>query len=322
MALVIAECCQNHKGDLAILKDMIWAASEAGADYVKIQSMLADELARRERFEEGLIEDGVQKAIRRPFKAEYERLKPMDLDDDTHRWFIEECRRAGVKPLTTVFTRARVPFLASLPWREIKVASYDCASYPLLRDLKQHFSHLFISTGATNDAEIEGAAALLAGHSFTFLHCVTIYPTPLGDMNLARLRYLRTFTPSVGFSDHTLVPRDGLKASIVALMLGADVIERHYTILPPDATRDGPVSINPTQLKELVKFARLPTKEIEAYIRGHVPEHVSMLGQERRELTHQELLNRDYYRGRFASRVGERQVPNWEDAEISDPTRR
>ena len=66
MAIVIAECCQNHKGDLSILKDMIWAAAEAGADYVKIQSMLADELTYRERFEEGIYENGVQEAIKRP----------------------------------------------------------------------------------------------------------------------------------------------------------------------------------------------------------------------------------------------------------------
>jgi sialic acid synthase SpsE len=186
----------------------------------------------------------------------------------------------------------------------------------------RHFSHLFISTGATSDDEIEGAATVLARHSFTFLHCVTIYPTPLKDMNLVRLRYLSRFTPSVGFSDHSLVAVNGLKASMVALLLGANVVERHFTILPPDATRDGPVSINPAQLKQLVDFARLPVDEIGSYVRKQIPEHEIMLGQERRELTHQELLNRDYYRGRFASHVGERDVSNWEDVEISETTRR
>ena len=77
---IIAECCQNHNGDLKILKDMIWAAASAGADYVKIQSMLASDLAYREVFEEGLIEEGETKAIKRPYRTEYDRLKPLDLD--------------------------------------------------------------------------------------------------------------------------------------------------------------------------------------------------------------------------------------------------
>ena len=313
MAIVIAECCQNHKGDRAILKDMIWSAAAAGVDYVKIQSMLADELTYREPFEEGLFEHGVQRAIKRPYQPEYARLKPLDLDDDAHHWFIEECHKAGVKPLTTVFTRARVPFLASLPWREIKVASYDCASYPLLRELMAYFDHLFISTGATHDWEIEETASLLVAQSFTFLHAVTIYPTPLDSVNLARLNYLRRFTPWVGFSDHSLVARDGLKASTVALLLGAQVIERHYTILPPEDTKDGPVSINTVQLKELVNLTHMPRQQLRAHVEETIPEFPAMLGQEKRELTQAELLNRDYYRGRFASRIGRQVIYNWEE---------
>jgi sialic acid synthase SpsE len=317
MARVIAECCQNHKGDRSILKDMVWAAADAGADYVKIQSMLSDELTFRERFENGVTENGVTRAIHRPYRTEFDRLKPMDLDDDVHRWFIDECRKAGIRPLTTVFARSRVPFLARLPWDEIKVASYDCGSLPLLRDLMPRFKHLYISTGATHDAEIERTAALLAGHAFSFLHCVTIYPTPLDALNLARMRYLARLAPSVGFSDHSLVSRDGMKASLGALRAGAQVIERHYTILPPDATRDGPVSINPAQLKELGAFARMPMEELDAVVDRQVPEYPVMLGHEQRELTPAELLNRDYYRGRFASRVGDRILYNWEETDAS-----
>jgi sialic acid synthase SpsE len=318
MAVVIAECCQNHQGDLAILKDMIWTAADTGADYVKIQSMLADDLTFRERFEEGVYEEGVEKTIKRPYQPEYERLKPMDLDDNAHHWFIEECQKAKIKPLTTVFSRSRVPFLASLPWREIKVASYDCASYPLLYDLMNRFDHLFISTGATHDWEIEKAASLLRGKSYTFLHCVTIYPTPLESLNLARLRYLKRLAPTVGFSDHTLVARDGLKASAVALLLGAEVVERHYTILPGDETRDGPVSINPTQLRELVHLAKMDHEELRGYVKVNISDYSHMLGTENGELTELEMLNRDYYRGRFASQVKGMHIYNWEDVDIGD----
>lgn len=316
MAKIIAEFCQNHKGDLSILKEMIWAAAECGADYAKIQTIRADELTYREPFEHGLEENGIIKIIKRPYQPEYERLKPMELNEEDHIWFIEECNRAGIKPLTTVFTRASIPFLTRLPWREIKVASYDCASYPLLHELKRYFAHLYISTGATYDSEIEGAARILNEHSFTFLHCITIYPTPLEQVHLARMDYLRQFTPSVGFSDHTLVTRDGIKAAVVAISLGADVVERHFTILAADATKDGPVSVTPKLLQELVTFAKMPVEAVQEYVHKGIPEAKIMLGEKKRELTHAELLNRDYYRGRFASRVGNKYIYNWEEKSI------
>jgi len=313
MRTIIAECCQNHNGDLAILKDMVWAAAEAGATYVKIQSMLADDLPKRERFETGTWEGETQTAIKRPYQAEYDRLKPMDIDDEAHHWFSEECAQAGIKPLTTIFSRSRIPFVASLGWEAVKVASYDCGSLPMLGELKQHFSHLYISTGATYDHEIEAAAQLMGDHGFSLLHCVTIYPTPLNEMHLARLKYLRQFTPSVGFSDHSLVARDGIKASVAAMAAGAEVVERHYTVLAPDQSRDGPVSINPAQLKELVEFSKMSTEELQDYVKREIPEFEAMIGQQTRDLSHVEVLNRDYYRGRFASRVGDGWVYNWEE---------
>lgn len=310
--IIIAEACQNHKGDLGILKDMIYAAADAGADYIKIQSMLAEELTHRQRFEEGITKEGKGKVIKRPYLPEYERLKPMDLDDSAHQWFVEECQKAGIKPLTTVFTLSRIKFLSSLNWDSVKVASYDCASYPFIEELQKNFKHLYISTGATYDGEIKKTSDILKGHSFSFLHCVTIYPTPLEEIHLKRIDWLRQFSNFVGFSDHSLVERDGLKASKAALFYGADVVERHFTILDPDQTKDGPVSINPGQLKELVDFSRMEREDQKEYILENIEEYDSMLGKETRELTEQELLNRDYYRGRFASKIEGKIKFNWE----------
>jgi len=314
--IIIAEFCQNHKGDLNLLKDMVWAAADAGASYAKIQSMLADDLTFRKRFEEGLWESEKQIAIKRPYKPEYERLKPMDMTDEAHHFFSEECKKAGIKPMTTIFSRSRIPFVASLGWDAVKVASYDCASAPMLRELNERFAYLFISTGATYDQEIEGSAKLLQGHAFSFLHAVTIYPTPLDEFHLARMDYLRQFTPSVGMSDHSLVSRDGINAARIALSLGADVIERHFTLLSADATKDGPVSINAEQLKQLVDFSRLPVDERKAIVESEIPHYKQAIGQRTRPLSHTEELNRDYYRGRFASRVGDEIVYNWEEKPV------
>ncbi|MFH2038145.1 MAG: N-acetylneuraminate synthase family protein [Chloroflexota bacterium] len=314
--VIIAEFCQNHKGDREVLSDMVWAAAEAGATFAKIQSMLADDLTYRERFETGEWDGERQVTIKRPYQPEYDRLKPMDMSDEDHVWFGEECKQAGIKPLTTVFSRSRIPFISSLDWEAVKIASYDCASLPMLQELKDNFKHLFISTGATYDSEIQKAADLLQGTPFSFLHAVTIYPTPLNEFHLARMEYLRQFTDSVGLSDHSLVARDGIKASLVALSLGANVIERHFSILPADATKDGPVSINPRQLKQLVDFSLMP-KEIQAEIvHLEIPEYEQTLGLTRRDLSLAEELNRDYYRGRFASRVGKEIIYNWEDKPV------
>lgn len=313
---IIAELCQNHEGDINTLKEMVWEAAEAGATYAKIQTIFADDLTKRERFEDGVKEGDIIKVIRRPHAPEYGRLKPMDLDRKAHEIFLNECQAAGIKPLTTVFARSRIPFVHELGFKEVKVASYDCASFPMIKELKERFEHLYISTGATFDNEIETTASVLKGHNFSFLHCITIYPTPLDQVNLARIDYLRKFTNEVGFSDHTLVERDGLKASIAAIFLGAQIIERHFTVLDRTLTKDGPVSINPEQLKELVEFSRMSKAELEGYIGKKIPEFKQMIGRAKRTLSNEELLNRDYYRGRFASIVSGQIIYNWEEKKV------
>ena len=322
MAKIIVEICQNHNGDRNVLKDMIWAAKEAGADIVKGQVIFSEDTAPRERFDEGHVEDnGVRKTVKRPYRAEAERLRGLDLEESDYRFFVEESKRAGITPMVTIFARRRVPFAASLPWtkeRPVKVASYDCASYPMIRELSDNFGKLIISTGATFDDEIKTTAEIMKEKKkpFVFLHCVTSYPNTLQMANLARMEWLRQFTPEVGWSDHTLVPRDGIKAAKTAFMLGADYVERHFTILPVDKTKDGPVSLTPALLKELSDFRKLSKDEQKKIIEKEIPGWQIMLGHKEREMTHAEMLNRDYYRGRFASFVNGEWVHNWEEKNI------
>jgi len=318
MAKIIAEVCQNHSGSRKLLGEMIHAAAENGADYVKMQSIFSEDLTPRGRFEHGEKEDnGVVKSIKRPFRPEYERLAKLDLTEDDHIFFIEECKKYNVVPLTAVFSRKRIPFVASLPWPEriVKVPSYDCASFTMLKELAENFDYLIVSTGATFDEEIERAAKVLqgTGKKFSFLHCVTSYPNSLDMCNFARIEWLKQFTPSVGWSDHSLIERDGIKAAKVALALGADIVERHFTILDKDKTKDGPVSVTPKLLKELTDFAKLPRQEMLERAKEEIPEFNTMLGLAQRKLTHEEMLNRDYYRGRFASYIDGEWVYNWEE---------
>lgn len=312
---IIAEFCQNHNGSYETLSRMIAEAAEGGATHAKIQTIFADDLAFRPEFEEGLTDaNGQVKVIKRPYQTEYERLKKLELTYEQHRRFVEDCRAAGVEPLTTAFNLTCIPEIRDLGWRSIKVASYDCGSIPLIEALTDNFEELIISTGASYDEEIEATAALLKcrGVKFTLLHCVTIYPTPLDAMHLSRLAYLRSLAASVGLSDHSLVASDGVKADLVAIHLGADTIERHFTVLPENQTRDGKVSITKVHLREMSDFASMDHAAQEAYLAEHVPERGVLMGQQKRSLSDAELLNRAYYRGRFCNKYGGRQVYNWE----------
>ncbi|HEY4501848.1 MAG TPA: N-acetylneuraminate synthase family protein [Candidatus Paceibacterota bacterium] len=307
MAKIIVELCQNHNGSRDVLRKMIGAAAENGADIVKIQSIWSSDLTERPQFEEGEVDGrtGICTAIKRPYAAEVERLSKLDLTLEDHRIFADTCQEFGVTAMTTVFARHRIRQVASIPALRgvVKVASYDCASYPMLRELAQHFEHFIISTGATYDEEIKQAAELMKslGKRFAFLHCVTSYPNALHDCNLARMEWLRQFTPEVGWSDHTKVKESGLVAAKAALALGAQYVERHFTILDEDKTKDGPVSITPAMLKELSDFRRLSSDEQMQELDKRHPGWRIAIGVPERQLGHTELLNRDYYRGRFAS---------------------
>ena len=323
MAKIIVEVCQNHNGDRDILKDLIHAAAENGADIIKGQIIFSDDVTPRARFDEGEEEDnGVKKTIKRPYDAEVARLKGLDLKEEDYHFFVDEVKKAGVRPMLTVFSRVRIPLAARLMYGEeklVKVASYDCASHTLVGELADNFDKLIISTGATFDEEIKKTAQILNDKNkpFAFLHCVTSYPNTLTMANLSRMEWLRKFTPEVGWSDHTLVARDGIKAAKTAIMLGADYVERHFTVLPADKTKDGPISITPALLNELSDFRNLSKGEQKEVIEKEIPDWKIMLGHPQREMTHAEMLNRDYYRGRFASFVNNEWIHNWEEKQFS-----
>lgn len=322
MTKIIAEFCQNHNGDFDLLARMVEAAAKSGASHGKMQTIFADNVAYRPQFEEGLTQNGIVKSIKRPYQAEYDRLKSLEISYEQMEKFILLCRDNGLVPMTTCFVRESVPRLVELGFESIKVASYDCASFPMITELVQYFDEIVVSTGATYDDEIEEAARILKGKNAAFLHCVTIYPTPLDQMHMARMEWLRELIPVVGYSDHSLVSETGLIASKAALALGAEIIERHFTLLAADQTKDGPVSINADQLKELAEFSQLSTEERLSEMDKNHPDWKIVIGDETRKLSEQELLNRDYYRGRFASRrpeslSGTRMIDNWESTPLS-----
>jgi sialic acid synthase SpsE len=318
---VIAELCQNHKGDFNLVEEMVHAASEAGANIVKIQSIDSGDLTHRKKFDKGLIEDDEIKVIKRPYKEEYERLKLLDLNKNHHLSFIEVCKKYNITPMTTIFNLSKINYVAEANFQAIKLASYDCGSHFLIKELlKKKFDKIVVSSGASYDDEIEKTCHLMRNHQdFSLLHCVTIYPTPLNEAHLNRIKYLKTLTKNVGISDHSDPEKTGYKLCVGAVDLGASIIEKHFTILEKDQTRDGPVSVNEKQLKELITLVNLSDEDRKNYIKEHIPEYEQMLGKQKRDLSKIEILNRDYYRGRFASNNFKGEVIyNWEETDLNE----
>ena len=320
----IAELCQNHNGSFDTVRRMVDAAAEGGATHVKIQHIYVRNLVFRPSFEKGLEENGVKHAIQRPWKAEYNRLRDLELTEDECSRFVDYTKSVGLIPMTTCFTRGDIGRIAQQGFETVKVASYDCASFPMLRELAQKFDYLYVSTGATFDDELVHAANILRKHAkgYSLLHCVTQYPTPLKAMNLKRIEWLRHYSAEVGFSDHSLVSRDGLAAAKAAIACGATVVERHFTITDSSLTKDGPVSIGKDDIRALVEFSALSREDQKGKLYEEHPEWVDMLGQATRSLSDEEILNRDYYRGRFATprREGAHRqsemVQNWEETPL------
>ena len=187
----IAELCQNHNGKEKNLDEMLDRCVESGADYVKLQYIFSKNLVFRPIFESGLNKGKKILSIKRPFKEEYNRLKKIELQNKDYEKFVTKCEKFGVKPMITCFSRDSINVLYNMVYKNIKIASYDCASLQLLREVSSKFDFILVSTGATFDDEIKSATKILSSSQYALLHCVTLYPTPLHEFHLSRMKFLQ-----------------------------------------------------------------------------------------------------------------------------------
>jgi len=310
MSNLIAEFCQNHLGSPEILKQMITEAKKNGATHAKIQGLYSEEITRREEFENPTGK------LFRPYEKEVERLKKLDLDFETEKWFVNYCKQNSIIPMITVFTHKGVERAKLAGFKSIKIASYDCPSLPLIKSVLDFADEVVISTGATYWHEIVKTVSLIdqfkhSHQKIAFLHARTIYPTPLNKFGLLKMSALSVFGYKIGLSDHTKPEETNLIASKVAIILGAEYIERHFTILDRSKTKDGPVSITPKELSELRNFYEKSKKDQLNEI--SVQDLEACLTCESLEPTKEEIINRSYYRGRVASKNDGKYVFSWEE---------
>lgn len=252
--IIIAEAGVNHNGNIDLAKKMIDVAKDAGADYVKFQTFKADKLvsksAKKASYQKKNFIDVDD--------SQYAMLKKLELSEEMHVELIAYCEQRGIKFLSTGFDDLSVDFLDKLNLDLYKIPSGEITNKPYLMHVASKGKPVILSTGMSSLIDIKDALDVLLSlglskELITILHCNTEYPTPMADVNLkAMLTIHKEFDVKIGYSDHTL----GIEVPIAAVAIGATVIEKHFTL---DRNLPGPdhaASLEPNELKEMVKAIR------------------------------------------------------------------
>ena len=251
--IIIAEAGVNHNGDIATAKRLIDVASDAGVDYVKFQTFKANKIVTKQAKRADYQNENTKN-----LDTQYEMLKKLELNADAHHLLIKYCNDKGIKFLSTGFDLDSLEFLYKIGIRLAKIPSEEITNYPYLKKVAQLFPEVVLSTGMSDMDDINKALAILLKfgvkkENITILHCNTEYPTPMSDVNLkAMLHIQKELDVKIGYSDHTL----GIEVPIAAVTLGAILIEKHFTL---DRNLSGPdhrASLEPNELKQMVKSIR------------------------------------------------------------------
>lgn len=251
--IIIAEAGVNHNGDLAMARQLIDAAADAGADYVKFQTFLAEQIVSKQA-----PKAAYQNVTTDAAESQFEMIRKLELNREAHLELIAYCRQRGIKFASTAFDEPSTQLLGEFQLDFAKIPSGEITNLPYLRRIGALGQPVIMSTGMAYLGEIEAALNVLAEagtprERVTVLHCNTEYPTPMRDVNLRAMNTIGTaLGVAIGYSDHS----EGIEVPIAAVALGATVIEKHLTL---DKTLPGPdhaASLEPHELKAMVQGIR------------------------------------------------------------------
>lgn len=257
--MIIAEAGVNHNGNYELAKQLALKAKEAGADYVKYQTAVPEkvisryaEMAEYQKENTGKVESQLEMCKRIHLKlTDYAPLK-------------QYCEEIGIKFISTPFDLDSIDVLTEIGMDFWKIPSGEITNYPYLVKIAKTHMPVVMSTGMCEIHEIREALNVLCENGLTMnqislLHCNTEYPTPMKDVNLKAMDDLkREFGVRVGYSDHT----KGIEVPIAAIAMGAQIIEKHFTL---DHNMEGPdhkASLEPDELKAMVDAIRNIEKAI------------------------------------------------------------
>lgn len=251
--IIIAEAGVNHNGDYNRAVEMIHKAHEAGADYVKFQTavpeLVISSIAPKAEYQKETTGEG---------ESQLEMCRKIHLKLEDYAPLKVICDEVGIGFMSTPFDLVSIDCLASLEMDYWKIPSGEITNLPYLRKIGKRGERVILSTGMCELQEVEAALQVLEAsgtprENVILLHCNTQYPTPMCDVNLNAMADLRSLhVGAVGYSDHTV----GIEVPVAAVAMGADVIEKHFTL---DKNLPGPdhkASLNPEELTAMVAAIR------------------------------------------------------------------
>lgn len=256
--VIIAEAGVNHNADAELALRMIRAAKDAGADYVKFQTavpeLVISSIAPKAEYQKELTGDE---------ESQLEMCRKLHFPVEYYREIKEICENEGIGFLSTPFDMVSLDFLLELGMDYVKIPSGEITNLPYLRRCGEAGIPVILSTGMSTLEEVEEAVRVLTGEhdgkkwlsrdKITVLQCNTQYPTPYHDVNLRAMRTMgEALGVETGFSDHTV----GIHIPLAAVALGATVVEKHFTMSRSLPGPDHKASLEPHELKEMVKCIR------------------------------------------------------------------
>lgn len=248
---LIAEAGVNHNGNLEMALQLVDVAVTAGVDAVKFQTFSATRVVVRDA-----PKARYQKEATGSDESHFEMLRKLELSPKAHRKIQTYCQKRGIIFLSTPFDEESSDLLEDLDVPAFKIPSGEITNLPFLAHVARKGKPLVVSTGMSTMGEVEAAVAAirLAGNlKIALLHCVSAYPAQAAEANLSAMQTMaKAFGVPIGYSDHTL----GTEVALAAVALGAQILEKHFTL---DRSLPGPdhrASLEPDELRTLVRGIR------------------------------------------------------------------
>ena len=248
---IIAEAGVNHNGDMGLAKKLIGAAHAAGADAIKFQTFVT----------ENLVTESAEKAFYQiendpDTSSQFEMLRKLELSEQDFLELSGYAEKKGILFLSTAFDNTSIDILSRIGVPAFKIPSGEITNIPYLKEIGLRHKPVIMSTGMTTIGEIGEALSCLRDNGcddIILLHCTTSYPAPLSSVNLRAIATLREqFGIPVGYSDHT----EGIIIPIAAAAMGACVIEKHLTLDRNLPGTDHMASLEPGDFTRMVSAVR------------------------------------------------------------------
>jgi len=253
---IIAEAGVNHNGSLSLAKKMVDAAKSAGADAVKFQTYKTENLVTAE------CPKAAYQKKSGGCEPQFDMLKRLELSRSQFEDLFYYCKKKNIIFLSTPFDQESAEFLYRLGVPAFKISSGDVSNIPFLRKVAGYKRPVILSTGMSTMAEIKDALRCMTAagnHAIALLHCTSNYPAKFVDVNLSAMGRLNdTFKVPTGYSDHTL----GIEISVAAVAAGAVIIEKHFTLNKKLPGPDQSASIEPMELRNMVRSIRNVEKAV------------------------------------------------------------